>query len=721
MFEAYEVAIKLRLVDHFSSVMGMVTNRLVLANGHAEKLQKNLEGVGRLFRAGLVTTGAGFGMVMALKASTNEAVRYEQQLNRLKALNLDNRFGAGTTKGLEQKALEIAKLTKGTSNTDAVRLVTETQAITGNVAHTLEIAPVLAKLRFGMETYMAGAGKGEGHGDAAEKQFRDIVKVMEMRGMMRDFTSEKLDKMADLFVKNFVASGGMVKPSDFLAMMKTGGVAAKTVSDDFMFALGHIMQEKGGSRSGTALMSGFQNLVAGRMPQQIAETLMALGLLRKDAIHYGKTGHITKVDAGGLKDYKLFQERPDLYMMQKILPALAKKYKIDPKDQNAVVMRLNALAGQRTAADLLAQLYMEQGQIANYIEQAKNSMGNNELYSQGEDATIGQQNDLRAQVEKLEQTFGDAALPLLKSALEQTIPLVKEFGEWLKAHPEGLKNLVTSVAALGVAMMVSGPLMVVGSGLKLVSIGAGLLSGPLGSLSVALAMRGAGGAAGLATLAGNLGTVGGQLGMLTKAAGVFMVAYASWKFGGFISDKIDDSIKESGAKHENSLLLNSLDTYFGTIDRLFGLNKDAIPKIIPLTDAAKKARGLHGHQFGSKAPVMNPPITMPQAPAPWYPFGSKAPTQIPDNAKKYATQPPVAPQAPKAPIASDPGKDSTQEIIDKAINKATGNQASDTHVHLHIDSREIADILLPSTSRGTSGVNPTASRMTGGMSSFGLA
>ena len=112
---------------------------------------------------------------------------------------------------------------------------------------------------------MSAGGHGEGHGAQSERQFGDIIKVMELRGLMRNFTEEKANQMGDLFVRNYAASGGQVNPSAFLAMFKTGGVAAKLVNDDFLYALGHVMQEKGGSRVGNALMSTYQNLIAGRV------------------------------------------------------------------------------------------------------------------------------------------------------------------------------------------------------------------------------------------------------------------------------------------------------------------------------------------------------------------------------------------------------------------------------------------------------------------------
>lgn len=548
MFDAYEVAIKLRLVDGLTGAMGLVSSKLMEANTHATALQKKLNSIKATWRNGALLTGAGFGLAMVLDASTKEAIKLEQQMNRLKALNL----GATQNGQLTSLANTLVAQTKGTSQIDALKLVTEAQAITGNVQHTLEIAPLMAKMRFGMEAYMSNGSKGEGHGEKAEKQFQDVIKVMEMRGLMRNFSEDKLHAMADLFVKNYVASGGQVKPSDFLAMMKTGGTAAKTVDQDFMFALGHIMQEKGGSRSGTALMSMYQNMVAGRMPQQVAETLEKLGLLTHSAIHYGKTGHITKVDPGGLKNSQLLMTRPDLYMQQEILPALAKRG-VNMQDSNAVLMKLNSMTGQRTASDFLAQLYLEHSQIENYIKQSKNAMGVDQLSKQAGDSTVGKQLDLKAKLVNLEITFGQAVLPVQVAMYEKLIPLVETITWEMKQHPTLLKGIVLGLAGLAASLLITGPLMMFTAAVRGLGLVASL-GGPLvlkaasaiKMMGTAVLFSDIGGVGALVKAGGAMNLLGASIVGLTQVAGAFAVAYAGWKVGGWLNEHvIDPGIKNA--------------------------------------------------------------------------------------------------------------------------------------------------------------------------------
>lgn len=494
-FEAYKVAVKLSLVDEFSGAMGLLMGRMRAAGVEATQLQKRISSIATSISTGALATGAGIGIAVALKASTNEAVKLEQQINRLKALNLGD---AATGKLLETANL-ISKATKGTTQFEATKLVTEAQAITGNVEHTLELAPLMAKMRFGIDTYMAAGGKGEGHGAAAEKQFADIIKVMEMRGLMRNFTPERMNEMADLFAKNYVASGGQVKPSDFLSMMKTGGVAGKSMNDDFMFALGHIMQEKGGSRSGTQLMSLYQNLVAGRTTQQVAEQLLKFGLLKPDSIEYGKTGHIKKVRPEGLKAAEMMERNPLDYMNNMILPALAAKG-IDINDQKKVIPVLNQLASNRTGADFLAQLYLERTQIANYMAQARNAMGVDALYQQASNSTVGKQTDMQAKLNTLQVEFGRAALPIVIKALETVTPMMEKLGLILEKHPGILSGVVYGLAALAASLLITGPLLMLSGSIRAIGLAAQLAGPVFAGASGLIAILGRAGLAGAAMM-----------------------------------------------------------------------------------------------------------------------------------------------------------------------------------------------------------------------------
>lgn len=546
MFEAYSIGVKISLVNHANAGLLALSRAFIKTDGDAKRLEKRIKGIQSSLLTGGLLVGAGVAMASMFEPAIKSAVRYEQQLNKLKALNL----GLAQTSGLTRQADSLARSVRGTSRTDALRLVTETQAITGNVQHTQELVPLLARMRYGLNTYM-----GEGKGDAAESQFRDVVKVMELRGLMRNFSQDNARTMMDLFTRTFIASGGQVKPSDFLAMMKTAGVAGKSVSNDFLFALGHMMQESGGARTGTALMSGYQNLVAGRTTQQVAELLHSMGMLQPGAIKYGNDGHITKLAPGALVQSQLLQSNPLDYLNQVILPKMA-AHGIDINNASQVLPKLNQMLSNRRASAMFSQMYLDRQVLGNYIAQAKNAKGVDALYAQSGASTQGNLNDLTAKYDSLLTNLGQAALPLVNLALQKLIPLVQNLATWItnnkgktKLLVEGFIGLAAAMAFNGTLLILKGAFVALGTVLQFAAIG-----GPVGiyRLAVAIGVWGkailfsqVGGAGGILGIGKSLTSVAGGLGLLTQAAGLFMAAYAGWKAGGWLSGLMDSSVQQS--------------------------------------------------------------------------------------------------------------------------------------------------------------------------------
>ena len=542
MFDLWKIGIRVSVLDYATIGLRGISRSFIQAQGSAAAFEKRLKSIKGQLKAGGLMVGAGMAIAAAFKPAVDKAIELEQAINRLKALNL----GVPATSALMKQAQAISQNVKGTSYTDAIRLATETQSITGNVAHTQDILPMLAKIRFGVETYMASHGKGEGQGAVAEQQFRDIIKVMELRGLMRNFNAQQAQAMGDLFVKNFIASGGQVKPSDYLAMLKTGGVAGKLVSPDFMFALGHMMQESGGNRTGTALMSMYQNLIAGRTTQQVAEQLNQYGLLKPGSVHYGKTGHITKIAPESLVESQLLQSNPLDYMNQVLLPKLAAKG-IDITNKDKVIPALNTLLSNRTASNFFSQLYLDRGVIANYMGQAKNAYGVEQLVKQGNKSTMGNLEDLQAKYTSLMAQLGMTVLPMLNRALELIIPKLQAFTNFAMRHPRIFQLLTDGLLGLAGTLVLFGSLNIIAGGMRLVGLSFTVLrvvpflsiASGIGAFTKALLMSQIMGPSGLVTAARNFGMMVTAIGVLSQAAAVFAAAYVGWKVGQAASGALD--------------------------------------------------------------------------------------------------------------------------------------------------------------------------------------
>lgn len=64
-FDAYEVAINLKLEDKFSEGMGQLADKLGESSKHAEELQKKLEKIGDGFKAAMAASVTGCNAAVA--------------------------------------------------------------------------------------------------------------------------------------------------------------------------------------------------------------------------------------------------------------------------------------------------------------------------------------------------------------------------------------------------------------------------------------------------------------------------------------------------------------------------------------------------------------------------------------------------------------------------------------------------------------------------------
>src|SRR5207302_7248108 len=112
-----------------------------------------------------------------------------------------------------------------------------------------------------------------------EQQVQQSAKFLEMIGAMRatgamdttgkrEFTEEDRRRMEGYFnrvTQITAATGGRVTPSEMLALAQTGGTAVQGLTVEGLTSLISPMTEMGGSRTGTALQSLFQQVVAGHI------------------------------------------------------------------------------------------------------------------------------------------------------------------------------------------------------------------------------------------------------------------------------------------------------------------------------------------------------------------------------------------------------------------------------------------------------------------------
>ena len=488
MFEAYKISVAISLTNHVSKGLALMSSEFAKTEAQATLLQKRIDGIKSMAMKGGIFAGLGIAGLSLFKAPLEEAKLFQSEVARFTAL------GLGDVANKQAVKFAMGMNIMGSSARDNMKLLKEATTITGSLQHAMEIAPLLTKMKFGISQYM-----GNDKGSAFDTMFQAVLKTTELRGALVDRKTGQIDtdsftRVANLMTKAYVASGGLVKPQDYLAAIKTGGVSTKLMNDEaFFYGLGHFMQESGGSRTGTASMSMFQNWAMGRMPQRIAERMAKLGMLNQSAIHYGTTGHITGVDPMGIIKAKEFVDNPYKYVNDVVVPLLKSKgYK-----DNGLNIQLASLLGIRTASNLADQFVREQKVADNYIERAKRANGILPLYDLAGQTLSGKEQDLHAKWANVMLQLGNTILPMAIKGVEGLITILKNLSSFMENNKGIVKGLAIAFAALSTGLLFKGTVL--------------LLTAAFQGLGLALAFQGVGGvggAAGIKGIAAAIGSVG---------------------------------------------------------------------------------------------------------------------------------------------------------------------------------------------------------------------
>lgn len=458
--------------------------------------------------------GTGMGMAVAggaalagVKPALDEASKYDKELAEFRAL------GVGDAMIAEAEKYANGMHIIGNSATDNLKTLKEAHSVLRDFHEAQMVTPELLKLQYATR-FMSSHGISEESAQAMRDQSPSVLKIAELRNKIN--SPEDFKESLNSSAQAMAASGGMVLPDDYMGMLKTGGVAAKQMNDKaFYFSMSHIIQQIGGDRTGTSLSSAFQNVIMGRTTQSAAEELDSLGLLQKGAVHYGKTGHITKMDPGALVNASKYQEDPFNYLMTEIVPRIRKK---NPGlDEQGMELAIAKLFSNRKGADLFVTMYREHANIEKQIKAGSEAYTVEQLNNEGSGTAQGQQIALEAQKRDLYRQIGKQLLPIYIEGLKKVSVWTEKITTFFSNHPQVAKYFAVAAAGFGILMVAGGGLM-----LTLASI-----LGPIAMIRYAFNIMGASGEAKTKGVGGAFRRLGRVLvtgvgGALKKVGGVIL-------------------------------------------------------------------------------------------------------------------------------------------------------------------------------------------------------
>ncbi|MDN8362266.1 phage tail tape measure protein [Acinetobacter baumannii] len=556
---------------NFADQQQELKEKINAANTSIDSQKNKLENLNRFQKShskmtGNVRTAAMYGAGMAatgtaalyqMRKPIDESKRVDVEENRIASLG----FGKKAT----DEAIQYAKAMKtfGTSTLDNLTLVRDGVTAFGDVHHAQWVAPTLAKMKFANEAMYGD------HGVENEKKFMDMLKVIEMRNGLK--SKESFQEQANIIQQVITATGGHVQAEEWLNVIKTGGIAAKGMDNKaFYYKMEPLVQEMGGHRVGTSMMSAYQNLYQGRTTQRAAANLDKFGLIGDySKVKHNKTGDLSYLDIGAIKGADLFKKDQFAWMEQVLVPALNAKGITKEGD---VIDAIGSVFSNRTASNLFAQMYMQRDQIHKNAKLNEGAFNIDQLNTQAQGTTSGKELEARAKLNDAYLQFGQTILPIYTQALVMASNALQGFTGWMQQNPTLAKALGTGLLLIAGGLVAIGGLLLVFSPLILSMLSLRLMMVTLGVQGSALSfafrlllspfslLRGAITGVGSALMwLGRLAMAHPLLALITAVAfGVYLI-YKNWDTIGPYFQKVWTMIKgffQSGIGNISATILN---------------------------------------------------------------------------------------------------------------------------------------------------------------------
>jgi len=426
--------------------------RLKAHNGRAREMASAQQAADRMrTRAGnLAAAGAGASVAGAATAAPiwkglGESKHYELEKTRIGALGL----GDAATK----ESIEFAKQMKayGVSQVDKAELMRDALSVFGDAHHAEMVLPTLAKMKFANKAVF-----GQAQGADNERMFMDLLKVIELRGGLASETEFR--NQADMVQRVITATGGRVQADEWLNVIKRGGLAAKGMeSEAFFYTLEPLVQEMGGNTVGTAMMSAYQNLYQGKTTKRTLGNLDRLGLIAdRSKVKEDKAGQVSFMDPGALKGADIFRKDQFAWLEQVLLPTLKEKG-ITEKDQ--VLDAIGSIFSNRTASNLMSQMYLQRDQIHKNMRLNKGAAGIDQLDTAAKGLPQGKELETLAKVHDLEKEIGEKVMPLYARALEWVAKAADRVTKFMQENPGLAKAMAVGAGVLAATLLTIGPIL----------------------------------------------------------------------------------------------------------------------------------------------------------------------------------------------------------------------------------------------------------------------
>ncbi|MCK4121407.1 hypothetical protein HFK83_03355 [Ralstonia pseudosolanacearum] len=530
MFEAYKIGVRISVINNASIGLAALGRDVLRTEAQFTLLEKRIQSIKNMTLKGGLMVGVGAAGLSLLEAPIKAAREYELAFTKFKTMNL----GDAVNKQADQFARSANLM--GISAKELMETMSESVGLFGHFDTAQKLAPQIALLNKANSAIFQGKID---HID--EGSTRSLMKFIDRRGGTHDEAS--FMRNLDLAQRMVTGSGGFLKFRDLDQFSQQGGTAFRALSDEGILNMALLLQEQGGARAGTSLMSIYQNLVAGRTPKKTMAMLQEFGLGELTMQEHGTVGgkSMKNLVMKNIKDGDLLQSNPAEWMRSTLLPALASK---GITDEKGILKAVNDLLSNRNASGQASIMSTQLLQVMRDANLTKNAMGAQQTIDQYKKDPNSKFADMQAKYNGLLVELGLIALPPVIRALETLIPMVRSAATWAREHSTATKLLMGAFAGLAGAMAIGGTVL--------------LLTAAFRGLGLALTFQAIGGVGGIVKLAAVIGGTGstalvGALAALASPIGIAVLALgtlaaAAYAFRPMTQGEIDSYKTEGGAR-----------------------------------------------------------------------------------------------------------------------------------------------------------------------------
>jgi hypothetical protein len=227
------------------------------------------------------------------------------------------------------------------------------------------------------------------------------------------------------------------------------------LSNDGLMKLMPLVQEMGGSRTGTALMSVMQNLANGRATTASVHNMMDMGLVNtrvngKDAVEYDKAGRVKRLKPGAIKGDELLRTDPVAWVERYLLPK-TKGLKVAEIDR-----MVNSILSNRTAAGLVMTMIAQNQRIHKDTELFKGARTIDQVDKAQESNYLRADKNFQKELSAARENLGVLMQDQLVPWLNRFASGLRVVNQYIDKHPDQAKHMMTGAGVVAGAAGVAG-------------------------------------------------------------------------------------------------------------------------------------------------------------------------------------------------------------------------------------------------------------------------